>query len=176
MKHVIPRFNNVQCNALFIGPHQGRAPIWFLENIPQSKVLCIESFSDKNLNIFKQNTKEFKDRCKFLNMTFRDGLIKVHNHQFDFIFIDTIDSKEVLESLILVFPLLKANGILIIDDYTNSKEHLPNCPKAAVDSFMNCYAPYMKALEFSWQAILLKRSRPLPWPRCKSEYYHEDLK
>ncbi len=176
-RHVIPRYQNKECNALFIGPHEGRAPIWFLENLPKANALCIESFSENKLEIFKQNTKEFKGRCKFCNMSFKDGLVKLNykNQMFDFVFIDTVDSKEVLESLVLVFPLLKPKGLLIIDDYTNSKEHIHNCPKPAIDSFMNIYARYMKALEFSWQAILLKRSKPLPLSKCNSEYYHENL-
>ena len=177
-KHVIPRFNGKECNALFIGPCEGRAPIWFLENLPNAHAMCIERFEEKTFTLFKQNIRGFKNRCKYLNMSFKDGLIKLHSktpNQFDFVFIDTANSKEVLEALVLAYPLLKFKGLLIVDDYTNSKEHISNCPKPAVDSFMNIYAPYMKALEFSWQAILLKRSKPLPWHKCNSEYYHEDL-
>lgn len=162
-------------SSLIIGCHEGRAPLWLLENIEASHVTCVDDFSPGVLNNFRQNIVPYKNRVKYVNASYRDALIKLKDQQFDFIFIDTIDSKEVLESLILSFPLLKPKGLLIVDDYTSSKEHLPNCPKAAVDAFMNIYAPFLKALEFSWQAILLKRSRKLPWKRCYSEYYHESL-
>lgn len=179
-KHVKPR---KPMRSLVIGCHEGRAPLWLLENVPGSSIICIDNF-DKHKPIifgnFQANITPYKSRVKTYNMSHRDALIKIASipnlQLFDFIFIDTVDSKEVLENLILAFPLLKPKGLLIVDDYTNSKEHLPNCPKVAIDSFMNIYAPFVKALEFSWQAILLKRSRKLSWPKCNSEYYHENLK
>jgi predicted O-methyltransferase YrrM len=166
--------------SLVIGCHEGRAALWLLENCAGSNVTCIENFRKVGVRIeknFSENVAPYKTRVRVMNKSYREALVSLAHSKkiYDFIFIDSIDSLEVLECMVLAFPLLKPKGLFIVDDYTNSKERIPNCPRAAVDAFMNVYAPCVKALEYSWQAIFLKRSRKLPWPKCQSEYYHEDL-
>ena len=142
------------------------------------KIYCIDKWENSNdYTRFVNNMSKYGDQVVHYNVKeFRDGILLLpKNVKFDLLFIDDINAKIVLESLVLAFPLVKGRGLIIVDDYTNSKEHLHNCPKAAIDAFFNVYAPFVKALEFSWQAIFLKRSRPLPWKKCNSEYYHEDL-
>lgn len=176
-RHVKPRFatGGKKMKALVIGCHEGRAPLWILDNIPKSNVVCVDDFDKSILGRLKKNIQPYGDRARYLDMRFRDALIELRDEVFDFIFIASIDGMVVLESMVMAFPLLKAQGLMIIDNYTHSKEHLPNCPRMGVDSFMNLYARHVKALEYSWQAIFLKRSKPLKVPRCKSEYYHERL-
>lgn len=177
-RHVKPRFESKKIKALVIGCHEGRAPIWILENIPKSSVVCVDDFKKASKAVFNRlrtNIKPYGDRAKYIDSEFREALIELQDQMFDFIFIATTDSKIVLECMVLAFPLLKAHGLMIVDNYTHSKEHIPNCPRIGVDSFMTVYARYVKALEYSWQAIFLKRSKPLTVPICKSEYYHERL-
>lgn len=181
-RHVKPRFagdvgakKKKNIKALVIGCHEGRAPLWILDNIRGSTVVCVDDFEKSVLNRLKSNIKPYGERARYINSGFRDALIELRNEVFDFIFIASIDGMVVLESMVLAFPLLKPKGLMIIDNYTHSKEHLPNCPRMGVDCFMNLYARNVKALEYSWQAIFLKRSKPLKVPRCNSEYYHERL-
>lgn len=184
-RHVKPFLSKRKnANILMIGINEGRAPLWLKENNmlkgDKSKILCIDAFGKGQIyENFLKNVAPYEGVIEHRNViNLRDGIYEVINakKKFDFIFIDSIDSQKVLESLVLTFPLLKPKGLLIIDDYTNNKEHSNICPKAAIDSFMDIYASQIKALELSWQAILLKRSRPLKRLSCKSEYYHENLK
>jgi predicted O-methyltransferase YrrM len=175
-RHVKPRFADKKMKALVIGCHEGRAPLWILDNCPRSSVVCVDEFNERPVfERLKKNVSGYGDRAKWIKGSFRDALIELKNEHFDFIFIATIDSKVVLEAMVLAFPLLKARGLMIADNYTHSKEHIPNCPRIGVDSFMTVYARYVKALEYSWQAIFLKRSKPLKVAICKSEYYHENI-
>lgn len=174
-RYVKPRFQGKKIKALVVGCHEGRAPLWILNNISNSSVVCVDDFDKSVLGRLKKNIKPYGDKARYINSSFRDALISIKNETFDFIFIASIDGMVVLESMVLAFPLLKPRGLMIIDNYTHSKEHTPNCPRMGVDSFMNLYARYIKALEYSWQAIFLKRSKPLYVPRCKSEYFHERL-
>lgn len=176
-RHVLPRAPSA---TLVIGGYEGLAAVWLLDNVPGSRVTCLDDYKKHGVRVERnavENMAPYRSRATLIKNSLRDGLIALAaaKKRFDFVFLDSIDSQEVLECMVLAFPLLKPKGLFIVDDYTNSKERLPNCPKVAVESFMNVYAPYVKALEYSWQAVFLKRSRKLPWPRCQSEYYHEDL-
>ena len=168
-------------NILVVGCHDGRAPFWLLKNVlthKDSRIYCIDRFSPDVHKRFKNNMKEFGDTIQDIKVDkfMREGLNSIkHDVQFDMIFLDGMHAQEVLEVMVMTFPMLKAQGLLVVDDNTNSKEHLPNCPKVAIDAFMYIYSPFIKALDISWQAVMLKRSRPLKIKGCKSEYYHEDL-
>ena len=66
---------------------------------------------------------------------------------YDLILIDAgHKSKDVLEDLILSWPLLRKGGVVILDDYTWYPKHsdqgniLLESPKMGIDSFINCYS------------------------------------
>lgn len=172
-------------NILIIGVDEGRSSYWLLQKIPkpfkvkESRIFCIDRFSVDVHKRFKNNMKDYGDIVVDIKVDklMREGLSSLppKEKQFDLIFLDGMQAQELMEIMVMTFPMLKAQGMLVIDDNTNSKEHLPNCPKVAVDAFMYIYAASIKALDISWQAVMLKRSRPLKIKDCKSEYYHEDL-
>lgn len=169
-KHVTPLKPQ---RSMVIGAHEGRAPQWLLDHIPRSTVICVDDYKKLPAKVFtnaKANMAPYGSRATLINQPTRDALLSMTD-TFDFIFIDSVDSQKVLEALILAFPLLKPKGLCIADDYTSSAEHLPNCPKQAIDAFLSIYAPYVKTLELSWQAIFQRRSKKLPWKYCNSEYY-----
>ena len=175
-------------NVLIVGGcHEGRAPLWLFEHIKslshrESTMHIIDKFGPAILNRFKSNLKQYENNIHIVKVSdksmLKHGLEEVVRTEnfYDFIYLDGMHAQELLEMLVLVFPLLKPRGMLICDDNTNSKEHLPNCPKAAIDAFMYIYSPWIKAVDISWQAVMLKRTKAFKIKGCKSEFYHENMK
>ena len=187
-RHVKPFFDkepHKKVNILMIsGVHDGRAPHWLLENTNiskrgnRSKVYCVDFFKKDVLTRFKKNLDHFGGDIVeeiAVKKCLKESIEKIKMIEFDFIFIDSMGTQELLEMLVLTFPLLKKQGLLIVDDYTNGIEHQFNCPRPAIDAFMNIYAHLIKVRELSWQAIMIKRSKALGIKKCKSEYYHENM-
>ena len=84
---------------------------------------------------------------------------KYHNNRlFDIILIDSShDSRDVIIDALFSWKLLKTNGILIFDDYIWNK--MPNaweCPKLAIDKFINLFKDNLKILNTSTQIIIQK--------------------
>ena len=99
----------------------------------------------------------------------RNALIKLAGRPgyYDLILIDAgHKSKEVLSDLVLAWDLLRAGGVLIVDDYTWTPMHvaggdlLLNSPKLGIDSFVNCYADEISFLSNMplLQLYLIKQS------------------
>ena len=93
---------------------------------------------------------------------------------FDLVTIDPPGSaRSALELMVLAFPLLKPGGVMVVDDYTWSKEHDGRCPRGGVDAFLAAYAQDVRVVHAGWQVVLERRAEPLPLGRCLSEYYPE---
>jgi predicted O-methyltransferase YrrM len=170
---------------LEIGCFEGKCSTWLLENILKhrdSKLYCIDHFLQKNnkgqktLPIFKKNVEKWENKVVLMKGYSYDILKKL-NVKFDFIYVDASrHSKNVLEDTILSWHLLKPSGLLIIDDYTNNKEHDVNCPRRAIDSFMDIYANELEVVQTKWQVVLKKRRLKLQTKPCYSEQSKEPLK
>lgn len=174
-------FKSKPVNFLEIGSFEGKSSLWLLENIlthKQSTLTCIDNFSYKNTEQkLKNNLKDYKDKITILKGDSNIMLKTLKNNTYDFIYIDANrHSQNVLEDAILSFMLLKPNGIIIFDDYTNNKEHDNNCPKPGIDAFLNIYANNIKVLHSRWQVILMKREKSLSRKPCYSEFYTEPSK
>jgi hypothetical protein len=78
-----------------------------------------------------------------------------------------------MEDAVLAFAVLKPGGIMILDDYTDNKEHDNNCPKPAINAFLAAYANEVQVLHAGWQVILKRRRAPLRKKLCFSEYFRE---
>ena len=164
---------------LEIGTFEGRSAIWLLENVlthRDSKIYCVDHWKNNETayKTFLNNTKKYKDKVTVLKGYSKDMLRNLKHVQFDFIYIDASKhSQNVLEDAVLSFDLLKPDGLMIFDDYTHNKEHDVNCPRPAIDAFMNVYATQIKVLLTRWQVVLKKRKTPLPKKPCYSEFYKE---
>jgi hypothetical protein len=73
---------------------------------------------------------------------------------------------------VYVFPAIAHGGMVVVDDYTYSKERDARCPRQGIDAFMNAYSPYVKVVHLGWQAIFIKlKVSKSKVDRCFSEYY-----
>lgn len=146
-------------NILEIGALEGRSTVWFLENMPNSKVTTIDTWkggkdhSPENPEInfsrikehFDFNTAMFRDRVEAIQSNSFDGLISLYKRQekFDFVYVDgSHTAMDVNTDLILSFKLLNVNSIIYCDDYywgfNDASQY--DSPKLGIDSFVNVYA------------------------------------
>lgn len=188
----IPKWNKFlkplageKLKALEIGSFEGRSALWLLENVlthEGSTLTCVDHFLTRvnpkkdAYKTFVSNMKPYQKKVKVFKGYSRDVLKQssLLKEMFDIIYIDASHhASNVLEDAVLAFPLLKPNGIMIFDDYTNNKEHDNNCPKPGIDAFLDVYAQQLRVLHSSWQVILKKRDKKLPTRPCYSELYRE---
>ena len=168
---------------LVVGTYEGRSALWALDNIlthPKSRLFAVDKYENiQEYYTFKQNlmvNPVNKKKVTILKGKSQDMLktpqILKHKDSFDIIFIDAEHhAKHVLENAILCFRLLKPGGLMIFDDYTNSRRHDTTCPKRAIDSFLDAFADDLKVLYARWQVIIQKRVHQLPSRPCRSEFY-----
>lgn len=162
-------------NILEIGSFEGRSTTWFLDNVQNCHVTCIDTWgggmdhergsSDINFTTVKENfdynMKRHEGRYKAIETTSFNGLIHL-NHQdveFDFIFIDGSHvAVDVLSDLVLSWPLAKVGALIYCDDYywghnTGDPVTAPmfnfvfHTPKLGIDSFINTYGNKIKLME-----------------------------
>jgi predicted O-methyltransferase YrrM len=156
-----------------IGPFEGKATIWMLENIltaPTSKIVCIDTFegSDEHkamgmdtsglYQTFMDNTQQYRDKITLIKGTSQDGLKLLIADKYDFVYVDgSHRSPDVLEDAVLSFRLLKHGGIMIFDDYEWKYNNDPiESPKMAIDAFLLIFAKEYRLLLKSYQVVLQK--------------------
>lgn len=182
---LLNKYKHKKATFLEVGCFEGKCSVWLLENIltnPGSKLYCIDHFLQKNnknentYSIFTHNTARWESKINLMK-GYSFDMLKLIKTKFDFIYIDAgRHSKNVLEDLVLSWNLLKSDGIIVIDDYTNNKEHDVNCPRKAIDSFMDIYAHELKVIQTKWQVVFKKRSKKLRTKPCYSEQTKEPNK
>lgn len=160
---------------LEIGPFEGKATVWMLENIltgPSSGIVCVDTFegSDEHkalgvdtknlLDTFMENTKKFKDRIILMHGVSQEVLRKefFKSNQFDFVYIDGSHcAPDVLEDAVLSFRLLKKGGLMIFDDYEWKYNDDPvESPRLAIDAFLGIFVKEYKLLLKSYQVVIEK--------------------
>ncbi len=84
----------------------------------------------------------------------RDLHAKGFAGKFDFIYVDgSHQAADVLEDLVLSFPLLRRGGLVICDDYTwqrqrPGQEDLLDTPKLAINSFTAIYRRRLRFVDW----------------------------
>jgi predicted O-methyltransferase YrrM len=127
--------------ALEIGSFEGMSAIWLLDYCPDAKITCIDVFGPAFDDItgeyeqrFDRNVAEYGKRVTKLKGKSHDCLATFSKRsKFDFIYIDGHHTYEaVKQDIALAWPLLKAGGLMIFDDYDNAAFGV----RQAVDEFL----------------------------------------
>lgn len=133
----IPYFENLldktkMKQVLEIGSYEGLSTNYILDNYPGTIVTCVDSWeggfehTEASIDMksvydrFLSNTKEHSSRLEILKGNSADQLIKINHRRdfYDFVYVDGGHTAiDVLQDLILSFPLLKVGGIMGMDDY-----------------------------------------------------------
>lgn len=161
--------------GLEIGCWEGQSTCWLLQNIftdSSSRVVVIDPFLGNPENrvegyekevpqIFESNIEKLgaTGRVSLFRMKSKDGLRHMHLHDdsLNFAYVDGSHvTTHVLMDLVLLWPLLKRGGILIIDDYPYGDPFMDAVPGIAVDAFQNIFRKEIIELHRGWQMIWRK--------------------
>src|SRR3979490_236897 len=175
MKHLGHLRGVPDSHAIEIGSFEGKSTIWFLKNIltdERSRLICIDTFEggddqrkfgtklDGLYHRFRSNIDEcnLADKTQVFRMASVEALHRLPRLCHDFIYVDGSHiAKDVLEDLVLSWPLLKNNGIMILDDYGwNLDPDRLNRPRPAIDAFLDIYSQKLEILHKGWQVIVRK--------------------
>lgn len=173
---------------LEIGSYEGRSAIWMLDSIcthPNCVLTSIDPFMSTPTwpigsgahNIesrFHHNIASTgkMDRVEIIKAKSFDTLIGWNNMkinlqpspEFDFVYIDGAhESDAALLDAMLVWPLLKNNGIIIFDDYDLSRfNESYNNPRVGIDAFLAVHEWEIKILYTNYQLAIRKVERERP--------------
>lgn len=157
---------------LEIGSWEGRSTCWFLDNLPNSRITCIDTFAGgiehqilDGLHAieqtFRKNTQEYGNRVRVLKGRSADMLFQAGGATlYDIIYVDgSHTSWDALTDIVMSYQLLKPGGIMLIDDYLGGQPHTNNLelsPKTAVDAFLFIYSRFVKILHSGYQMHIMK--------------------
>jgi hypothetical protein len=131
--------------------------------MPCSKIVCIDPLQGPREANFDHNLRRFGDRVTKIRDFSFPALTRMRtsgNYRFDLIYIDGNHHREtVMLDSVLAWPMLKAGGILIWDDYTSElRSNWPSWerPTEAVDGFLVMHKGELEELYRAKQMIVRK--------------------
>jgi len=146
-------------DILEIGSLEGRSSVWFLENVKNSRITCVDTWSGgkdhdpeneeidfkKIKSNFDSNMSFFGNRVTAMQSDSHTALMNLisNNKQFDFVYIDgSHTAADVNLDMILAFKTMKIGSVIYADDYYwgFSDQSIYDSPKLGIDSFANVYA------------------------------------
>jgi len=165
----------VEIDVLEIGSWEGRSAVFFLELMPKSRIVCVDTFAGAhehlenpdwraNLPLIEQrfdaNTAAYKGRVEKIrsnSVAALDALGKA-GRQFDLAYIDGSHRRDdVLVDTLLAWPMLKLGGRMIWDDYGGGKQYTDaDRVQPAVDLFMDWHGGECRVLHRGYQVIVEK--------------------
>ena len=164
-------------NFLEVGSFEGRSSVWIAENMMQDgdHLRCIDTWEGgeehgaENMSEveerFRANlivaTKKFPERLIFQSKgTSVNRLAQLQGKtMFDFVYIDgSHKAPDVLTDACMSWPLLKAGGIMVFDDYMwgNPRDALHR-PKIAIDAFTNIFGETAEVVHMGYQLVVRKK-------------------
>lgn len=107
-------------NVLEIGSFEGRSALFLLNYLPRARITCVDFFKGELDARFDANLAPFASRLTKLKGSAAGHLDALGQAQarYDLIYLDAGKRRDdALALSLLAWPLLKANGIFIWDDY-----------------------------------------------------------
>jgi predicted O-methyltransferase YrrM len=158
--------------GLEIGTYKGESAEWMLTNIftdPSSRYVCVDHFEgsvEHHIGGMDCGPLEGMARARlapFRNVDVHRAksaafLRSLSGEQFEFIYVDAAhDAANVLRDAVLAWDLLMLGGVMVFDDYEwNVMPTEVECPKLAIDAFLECYVQQIEVLAKGWQVAVRK--------------------
>jgi len=160
---------------LEIGSFEGRSAIWIAENIadPDAEITCVDTWEGGEEHklrgedmasaeqLFDANTAACEVPVTFTKIkdTSYNALASLNKKTFDFIYIDGSHvGKDVLTDACMAWPLLKAGGLMVFDDYLwGDPRDALHRPKMAIDAFVNIFGEEIELRYSGYQLIMSKK-------------------
>jgi predicted O-methyltransferase YrrM len=158
--------------ALEIGSCEGRSALWLLDNVlteARATLWCVDPFEEEGFvegsspisaERACQNFREnMGGRCVWLRWRSFDFLITKPRLDYDIVYIDGCHkAQNVLEDIVLTWPMLNVGGTLILDDFTwvAPSERDVDAPGIAIHAFLQIYAGQYEVLGIRDQVAVRK--------------------
>ncbi len=148
--------------ALEIGSFEGASAIWLLDFFSGLKITCVDTFSPGFDDVtgeyeqrFDRNVLEYGNRVIKLKGKSTDVLKSFSSRsKYDLIYIDGDHTYEGVKADIeLAYPLLKAGGVMIFDDYNNTDFGV----RQAVDEYLEGLYVDILRVKYDYQMAFIKR-------------------
>jgi predicted O-methyltransferase YrrM len=179
-QHVLkPLAHAPDLRVLEVGNWEGRATCWLLDNIltdPSARIVCIDTFegSVEHQHLgpeaigsvqsrFESNIARTGAGEKVTQIVGRsqDVLRTLPLGAFDLLYVDgSHAAPDVLEDAVLGWALVKANGLIVLDDYewTEFQSDSTQHPKVAIDAFLSVFRDRLSIVHKGYQVIVRKES------------------
>jgi predicted O-methyltransferase YrrM len=164
---------------LEVGSFEGRSTVWIMENMMQDGdyMLCIDTWEggeehgeedmDAVFMRFRANVQAAREKTGIKSVghsrqSSTQGLaeeISEWTGNYDFIYIDgSHRAPDVLTDACMSWPLLKAGGLMVFDDYMwgNPRDALHR-PKIAIDAFTNIFGETAEVVHMGYQLVVRKK-------------------
>lgn len=126
--------------VLEIGSKEGRSALFWLEFFSAAHLTCVDLFPEEDGARFDRNLAGYGSRLRKIAGTSIKalGLLREENAVFDFIYVDGSHQRDdVMIDCLGAWRLLRAGGVMLMDDYTWKPENLDAMRVApAVDTFL----------------------------------------
>lgn len=159
-----------------IGSFEGRSAVFFLKYLPQSTMVCIDTFAGtaeenyvyRNMEQqmsaaearFDRNVAPFAGRVEKIRSRSIPALerLAAQNRRFDLAYIDGWHRyDDVMSDSVAVWAMLEPSGIVIWDDYEWAPDFAPEeRPKPAIDDFLGIREGSYRLLAKGYQVIVEK--------------------
>jgi len=169
-------------NYLEVGVFEGQSAFWMKENIlthPTCEVTLVDLFHPSYEKRFLENLSEVNSENIIIHKGNSSEILKnLTPNYFDIIYVDGGHiAKDTFLDLAYAWDLLKADGILVIDDYPLLKDDVPIHirPGLVIDLFITSFSEQIEILHKDWQVIIKKKEIVLKNPDPYSWNKHQKV-
>jgi predicted O-methyltransferase YrrM len=173
---LLARYRDAPARVIEVGSYEGRSALFFLNYLPQSQLVCIdtfegseehrahpEAFAKELLEIerrFDANLAPFASRIDKRKAPSAVALaaLGIAGRRFEIAYIDgSHRSADVYSDGVLAWSMLVGGGIMIFDDY--EWEYMPepeSNPRVGIDSFLRAFEGQYRIVHKGFQVAVEK--------------------
>ena len=160
-----------------IGSFEGRSMVWIAENMMQTgdAIFCVDTWEggeEHGAENMDEVEKRFDHNSALVYANHDISILKhkttstaalsgfIHTGEAaDFIYIDgSHTAPDVLTDACMAWPLLKAGGIMVFDDYMwGEARDILHRPKPAIDAFCNIFCEEAQIVHVGYQLVVRKK-------------------
>ena len=172
---LLHQLRDKRVRILEIGSWEGRSALFFLNYLPHSRIVCVDTFGGnvehsldpywielalKSESQFDSTLAAFADRVEKIKGNSATILAKlgISGRRFDLAYIDGSHmATDVYSDAVLTWPLMERTGIVIFDDYEwDLMNEESERPRLGIDAFLAAFSGHYKELHRGYQIAIVK--------------------
>lgn len=180
-QHLAPLEGRANLSYLEVGPYEGRSFFWMIDHVlthSTSRATAIDIFARGTSTHYDESyEKTFRsnlelsgagDRVTVIKGSSQVELRRLPLDSYDVIYIDgSHDTPDVLTDIVIGWGLLRAGGLLILDDYVWQRTWPFDLrPAFAINAFISAFGREVVVLHRGLQVVVKKRP-----DACSSVHY-----